>query len=251
MKILLSIITTIILTLPLYAEMTPSDISYYTEEYPPYNYKENEKVTGFATDILLKMFEILNVKKTAKDISIVPWARGYNDVQRKRNVCLFTMTKTIERVNNFGFRWVGPIITTDTVLFALKSKKYKINSVEDMNKYRICAIREDVAEQTVVSMGYNFDHVDRNASPTVIVKKLLVDRCSLWAFGRIAGQWIIKINNYNTDDFEIVKSLSEKRFMYYAFNKNTPDSVILPLQTAFDELKAAGVVDQLVSKYLK
>jgi polar amino acid transport system substrate-binding protein len=235
----------------LYAEMTPNDISYYTEEYPPYNYKHEGEVTGFSTEILLKMFKNLSINKTAKDISLVPWARGYNDVQRKSNVCLFTMTKTPERIEKHGFRWVGPIIGTGSVLFARKIKNFKINSVEDMKKFRICAIREDAAEQTIVNLGYSFDNVDRNSNYVSIIKKILTDRCTLWAYGKIAGQWALKINNYNTDDFEIVYNLTKKQYLYYAFNKRTPDSVIVPLQKAFDELKEAGVVDQLISKYLK
>jgi len=161
------------------------------------------------------------------------------------------MTKTTERVEKHGFRWVGPITGTGSVLFARKIKQYKINSVEDMNKYRICAIREDNAEQTVVNLGYSFDNVDRNSNKLSIIKKMLTDRCTLWAYGRVAGQWALKINDYNTDVFEIVYNLTEKQYLYYAFNKRTPDSVIVPLQKAFDDLKEAGLVDQLISKYLK
>jgi len=251
MKKLFFIILTFLLIPQLCAEMTPDDISYYTEEYPPYNYKENGKATGFATEILLKMFEKLNVSKTVNDISVVPWARGYNDVQRKSNVCLFTMTKTPERVEKHGFRWVGPIAGTGSVLFAPKSKKYKINSVEDIKKYRICAIREDVAEQNVVNLGYSFDNVDRSSNPISIIKKILSNRCELWAYGRIAGQWVLKINNYKSDDFEIVYNLTENQYLYYAFNQRTPDSVVIPLQKTFDTLKETGIVDQIISKYLK
>jgi len=235
----------------LYAEMTPNDISYYTEDYPPYNFKENGTASGFATEILLIIFETLNVNKTVADIRVVPWARGYNDIQRKTNVCLFTMTKTPERVEKHGFRWVGPIIGTGSVLFAPKNKKIRINSVDDMKKYRICAIREDVAEQTIVGLGYSFDNVDRTSHPVSIIKKILSDRCALWAYGRISGKWVLKQNNYNPDDFEIVYNLTKKQYLYYAFNKRTPDSVVIPLQKAFDTLKAAGVVDQIISKYLK
>jgi polar amino acid transport system substrate-binding protein len=251
MKQFLFFIATFICIAPLCAEMSPNDISYYTEDYPPYNFKQNGKASGFSTEILMKMLETLNVKKNVEDISVVPWARGYNDVQRKRNVCLFAMTKTSERVEKHGFRWVGPICATNSVLFATKKKKIKINTLADIFKHRVCAIREDVAEQTLVSLGYSFDNVDRTSHPVSIIKKILSDRCSLWAYGRIAGQWVLKQNNYNPEDFEIVFNLSEKQYLYYAFNKNTPDSVVIPLQNAFDKLKADGVVDQIISKYLK
>jgi len=236
---------------PLCAEMTPNDISYYTEEYPPYNFSDNGVASGFATEILLQMFNKLNINKTEKDIRLVPWARGYNDVQRKSNVCLFTMTKTAERVKEHGFRWVGPIINTGTVLFGKKSKNLKINSMEDVKKYKVCAIREDVAEQTIVNMGYPFDNVDRTANPISIANKILKDRCQLWPYGEIATKWILKKNGFNADDFEVVYQLTDKDSMYFAFNKRTPDSVIVPLQKAFDELKAQGVVDKIISKYLK
>jgi polar amino acid transport system substrate-binding protein len=250
-KLIFLVVLIFLLSTTLNAEMTPNDISYYTEEYPPYNFKEDGKASGFATEILLKMFEKLNVNKTVKDILVVPWARGYNDIQRKSNVCLYCMTKTSERVEKHGFQWVGPIIGTGSVLFAPKSKNIKINNVEDMKKYRICAIREDVAEQTIVSLGYSFDNVDRTSHPVSIIKKLLTDRCALWAYGRISGKWVLKKNDYDPGDFEIVYNLSKKQFLYYAFNKRTPASVIVPLQKAFDALKTEGVVDKIISKYLK
>jgi ABC-type amino acid transport substrate-binding protein len=251
MNKLFCLIALFVFIAPLYAEMTPNDISYYTEDYPPYNFKKNGIASGFATEILLKMFEKLNVNKTVNDIRVVPWARGYNDVQKKSNVCLFTMTKTPERVKEHGFRWVGPVTSTGSVLFARKSKNLKINSVEDMQKYRVCAIRDDVAEQIVVKLGYSMDNVDRTSNPVSIIKKLNKDRCTLWAYGIVAGQWVLKKNNFKTEDYEIVYNLTKKQYLYYAFNKRTPDSVVKPLQKAFDELKAEGVVDQIISQYLK
>jgi len=250
MKKLLYFAIYLVLLNPLCAEMTPADISYYTEDYPPYNFSDNGVPSGFATEILVKMFQKLNIKKTVKDIRVVPWARGFNDVQKKSNICLFTMTKTAERVKKFGFRWVGPVINTGSVLFAKKSKKLKINSMEDVKKYKVCAIRDDVAEQTIVRMGYSIDHVDRTANPVSIAKKILKDRCQLWPYGEIATKWILKKNGFNVDDFEVVYQLTEQESLFYAFNKRTPDSVVVPLQKAFDELKAEGVVDQIISKYL-
>ncbi|ETR74659.1 MAG: amino acid ABC transporter periplasmic protein [Candidatus Magnetoglobus multicellularis str. Araruama] len=142
MKKILFLIVFLLLLNPLHAEMTPGDISYYTEEYPPYNFSDNGMATGFATEILLKMFEKLNVNKTAKDIRVVPWARGFNDIQKKKNVCLYTMTRTDERVKKYGFRWVGPIINTGSVLFAQKSKNIKINSMEDVKN--IVSVRSEM-----------------------------------------------------------------------------------------------------------
>ncbi|MBF0450863.1 MAG: ABC transporter substrate-binding protein [Candidatus Magnetomorum sp.] len=251
MKAMYFMVTFLLLTTVVFAEMTPNDISYYTENYPPYNFEKDGIPTGFATDVLLKIFAKLNVQKTIKDIKVVPWARGYNDIQKKSNVCLFTMTKTEERVKQHGFRWVGPIAAEGTVLFAKKDQNIKITSVDDMKKYRIAAIRDDVAEQEIVNQGYPMNNVDRTSNTASIIKKLLKGRADLWAYGRNAGQWGIKTNGFNPSEFEIVYQLTADQYMFYAFNKETPDSVVIPLQKAFDELKADGTVDQIISKYLK
>ena len=134
MKKMFYLVICLFLVSPLWAEMTPNDISYYTEDYPPFNFVQDGKKTGFAVDILLKMFENLQLKKTIKDIKVVPWARGYNDVQKKTNVCLFTMTKTEARVKEHGFRWVGPVTSLNSVLIGKTSQKIKISSMEDVKK---------------------------------------------------------------------------------------------------------------------
>ncbi|ETR74660.1 MAG: hypothetical protein OMM_06220 [Candidatus Magnetoglobus multicellularis str. Araruama] len=77
------------------------------------------------------------------------------------------------------------------------------------------------------------------------------DRCQLWPYGEIATRWILKKNGFHVDDFEVVYQLTEKESMFFAFNQRTPDSVVVPLQKAFDELKAEGVVDKIISTYLR
>jgi len=251
MKKMYCLIVCLLIVSPLWAEMTPNDITYYTEDYPPYNFVQEGKKTGFATDILLKIFEKLNLQKTVKDIMVVPWARGYNYVQKKNNVCLFTMSKTEERVKKYGFRWVGPVTSSKSVLIAKTNQQIKISSMQDVKKYRVCAIRDDISEQIIVNMGYPMNKVGRTANAVSIMKKLLKDRCQLWSYGNIAAQWMIIKNGFKPGDFEVVYPLTEVQYTYYAFNKNTPDSVVVPLQKAFDELNTEGVVDQLISKYLK
>jgi len=90
-----------------------------TEQYPPYNFEQNGLLKGIATDIMVEMFKRDGSKKTIKDIQLLPWARGYKDVQDKPNTILFAMTRSAEREKMF--KWVGPISPTKIVLHAKKS----------------------------------------------------------------------------------------------------------------------------------
>ena len=49
-------------------------MTWYTEEYPPYNYKGDDGLpTGMSVDILMAAFKKIGVRLTPGDIKIVPW----------------------------------------------------------------------------------------------------------------------------------------------------------------------------------
>ena len=55
---------------------TLNDLTWMTEEYAPYNFTENGQLKGVAVDVLLEVWKRVGIQKTAKDISVYPWARG-------------------------------------------------------------------------------------------------------------------------------------------------------------------------------
>lgn len=85
-----------------------SKISFYTEEYPPFNFSENGKDKGILVDFLLDVLKNSNATISREDIKIVPWAFGYRHTEKQKNVCLFGMARTANRENLF--KWVGPIM---------------------------------------------------------------------------------------------------------------------------------------------
>ena len=67
-------------------------IVWLTEDYPPYNYSENNVPKGIFVDILVEIWKKIGLNKQLKDIKIVPWARGYYLAQEHVKYCLFSMT---------------------------------------------------------------------------------------------------------------------------------------------------------------
>ncbi|HRX27647.1 MAG TPA: ABC transporter substrate-binding protein, partial [Aminivibrio sp.] len=62
--------------------LTADDVVYMTEEYPPFNMAGSDGVaTGASVEVMAGIFERMGASKTVKDIQVLPWARGYKEVQ--------------------------------------------------------------------------------------------------------------------------------------------------------------------------
>jgi len=224
------------------------DIVFMTEQYPPYNHEEDNKLQGIAVDTLALMLQRAGSKQTREDIEMLPWARGYKRVQLEPNTCLFSTTRTEEREDLF--KWVGPIGPITVGLIARKERGIKIDSAEDMKKYKIGTIRDDVAELYLVNAGISVDNMDRVAETILNIKKLNRGRIDLWAYGESGAMWELKANGFSPADYESVHVLHSQE-LYFAFHKDTSDSAIAKLQAALDSIKADGEYDKILDRYLR
>ncbi len=238
-----------------------------TEEYPPFNFlkikkafiKDNqlnnktiskkEKV-GIALDLMVSMLEKSNSKLGRSDIVFVPWARGYRTVMVKRNTCLFSTARTEQRERLF--KWVGPIASVEYGLIGKKSRTIIIRNLNDIQKYRIGTVIDDGAEQTVLKAGVRLKDLDRMPGTNVIMRsiiKLKLNRIDLFAYEVNGTKWKMKAMQVSFDDYEVVYILKRTE-IYYAFNLNTPTSIIKVLQSALDELKKDGTYQKIENRYL-
>ncbi len=223
------------------------EISFMTEEYPPFNMAGSDGVaTGIAVDVLVGMFEKLGVAKTAKDIEVLPWARAYKDVQEKPNTALFCMTHNEERDPLFA--WVGPVAPTRISAFALKSRGLKIASEEELKGLSAAVIRDDIGDQLAQSAGV--ENIDRAATNDQNIKKLNAGRVDLWIYEESVAQWQIKDFGFNPEDYEVVYVLSSGE-LDYAFHKDTDSAIIEQLQKALDDMKADGSYQAILDRYLR
>jgi len=230
------------------AAASVDDFVFMTEQYPPYNLEQDDKLQGIAVDILALMLERAGSKQTREDIKLLPWTRGYKRVQSEPNTCLFSTTRTEKREHLF--KWVGPIAPNKVGLIAKKEKNIKIESMDELNTFKIGTIRDDVAEQFLVNAGISVDDMQRVAKTILNIKKLNVGRIDLWAYGEDVAMWELKAHGFNPADYELVYLLDSKD-LYFAFHKGTSDSVIQKLQAALDTLKADGEYEKILDRYLR
>ena len=225
------------------------DIAFMTEQYPPYNLSEDNELKGIAVDILSLMMLRTESLLTRDDILLLPWGRGYKRVLSEPNTCLFSTTRTEERESLF--KWVGPIAPNTVGLIAKKESNISITNNEDLKNYKIGTIIDDVAEAHLMKAGIDEDSLGRVASTTQNIKKLNLGRIDLWGYGVNVAMWELKAYGLNPGDYELVYTLDDSKELFFAFNKDTPDSVIHELQTALDSIKADGEYQKIFDSYLQ
>lgn len=218
------------------------NLTYYTEQLPPYNYMENGTLKGISVDLLEAVTEKMGKKVTREEINLVPWTEGYQAVLAGNNTVLFSTVRNPEREQSF--KWVGPIYTYTNVLFARPNQEITIESPEDLKGYRIGVIVDDVAVQQLLDAGVNKSQLVQETNASVLVEKLDNGEIDLWAYPEEAGRYFSEQVTGNYYSYKVVYKL-QAQDVYYSFSKDVPDSVIQSFQQALDTLKqekdAAGI----------
>jgi len=225
------------------------EIDFMTENYPPFNFKKNNHLQGIAVDLLFLMLKKIDSTKTRSDIRVLPWARAYDSVLTEEKTALFSMTRTKKRENLF--KWVGPISNTTIALIARKEKNIKIDSIEDIKKYKLGVVRDDIGEQLLITLGINQSKIESTGGVDAIhklIKMLNRDRFDLLSYEFDVARWEMKNLGFHTKDYQLVYKLSQAQ-LYFAFHKNTPDDLINLLQEALDELKKDKKYQEIIQKY--
>ena len=87
-------------------------LTIYTENNPPWNYKDENRLVGISTKIVQLIQKDLNSKY---DIKLIPWNRAYKKTLKNKNHVLFTTARIKQREDLF--HWVGPIAVDKVYLF--------------------------------------------------------------------------------------------------------------------------------------
>lgn len=234
------------------AEETLNSLTWVTEEYPPYNYTENGKLKGIAVDVLREVWKRIGIKKTEKDITVYPWARAVKTMEMNKGCCLFSTTITSRRKNILGYKFFSPIPGKDESgnhIIAPKSSQIKIKSQEDLKKYRIGVVLEDVGEDLIKDVKVPKDHIITCNNGGQLVNMMVKKRFDVMAYELLTAQGMMKENSIDHDQYEIVYTFPPMK-MGYAFNKETDPALIKELQKALDSIYADGTAEKIKKMYM-
>lgn len=212
-----------------------------TEEYPPFNMSDpqSKNLIGIAVD---KVVELMRRAEQPYSLSIYPWTRAYQMALQRENVCVFSTTRTPER--EALFKWVGPLVTNDWMVFARADDKRQPKTLEDLRPFVLGGYHNDATSEFLKINGFMLDLVTRDADNP---HKLLRSRFDFWATGELMGHYLIKSNDLKG---KIVPRFVFKHAeLYLACNIKMSDQKIGHLNQVLDDMTKDGTNEAILLKY--
>jgi len=229
-------------------------IQAYCEDYNPYNFEENGRITGFSVDLLR---EVGKQAKINISIELVPWKRYLKIVEKTPNTMLFTATRNSNREDRF--KWIGPIDGRTQKLYKLKQPNHDwkmnidmssndaaLNSIHT-NQYSIIAVSGDASERNLTEQGYK---IFSSPKPELNVKQFINERAPLIVNVDISIAAKLKMEGSSFSEIESVAIFNDKYSYYYMVNIDTDTEIVYRLQKALDILKYNGVYKRVRNKWL-
>ena len=227
------------------------DLMVYTEEFPPFNFTQDGKITGVSTEVVTRVFAAARLNTRIKSL---PWTETYNLAQKQKNALIYSISRRKEREKLF--QWIGVIVPTTYSVIALKSRKdFKISKLEDVKKYRIGTTVEDVVENWLLSKGFALTDFVRTSGTNPVLKEyrsLLNKHIDIWPAPDALAYHVVRQQGHSDPSAVIQKlyTLEELSGGYYmAASLNTPRAVVDRLVQALTSFKQTNDYYKILSHW--
>lgn len=233
----------LLLLLTCHAQAHGDELQFLTEEYPPLTFLKGGEVSGLGAEVVQ---EIQRRTGNRGALQMMPWARAYQSALLTPNVVLFTTTRTAERESLF--KWVGPVATMKTSLYAKRGSDVRIASLAEAKRMAgILTVREYYSHQFLKREG--FTKLDVVNTPETMLKMLLGERRVLMASDNLLMPALVDNAGVAMDAVKLVYTFMESQ-TYIAFSRGTSDDIVRDWQMALDQMKRDGSFDRLYKKWL-
>lgn len=232
---------TLLLTLclslaPLSAPLAET-LHFVTEEYAPFNYTKDGKITGIAVDQVEAIARAAGIDYT---MEIMPWARAFAMAESQAKTCVFTTGYNRDRADRF--LWVNPLLKDEMVLLKRKDGSKGPATLSAALGMKAGSQRGDFAVEALEDLG--FKDIDLAADIDISLRKLLSGRIDLMPTSVKTYENLVKQGQ------PVEKAMLMAGQIYgLACQKNTPPDLIKRLQAELDKLIMGGEQDRIFTAY--
>lgn len=185
--------------------------------YPPYQWKHEDKIVGASIDIARKIFEEQNI--IVRTPYVGPWKRVLNKAEQGSIDMVVALKNTEERRQYLVFNDT-PFYVNPFVIWVRKGKEFSFNNWEDL-------IGRQGGKNLGDRYGGEFDeflkqNLTITSSRTVAsnFKMLIFDRNEYYIHGLYPGMAYITVNNM-TQDFTALEKPINTGYIHNAFSKKS------------------------------
>lgn len=227
----------------------PERLHIAIDDYPPFEYEEHGVAKGIGTQVVEAVLKEADLQA---DFTLYPFARAYSMVtQGEEPVLYYSLVRTPQR--EALVQWVGVVAPAEQVLLGLKGRHFQISSPDDLKKYSIGTVLEDIVDQHLRSREAALGlHLDRAASYENNIKKLMRGRFDTWGGNRLVGLYLLERLGHRRSEVQVVYEFKELQGEYYLVaNKTVPGAIVRQLQAAFAKIHADGTYQKIIREYLE
>lgn len=219
-----------------------------TEEFPPYNYSVQGKITGLSTEVVEAVLKELGRQGR---IQSMPWARAYETAKNTPGVLLYSIVRTPEREKSF--KWVGEIAPADYYLFSLAGRSIRLASLGEAQRWQIGTVQQTVGEQYLLSRGFqNGKNLQSNVRNELNFEKLQQGRIDLWIMNRLTAYHLVRQAGHAPEktlhQALHVDELNNQGY-YMAFGAQTPDVMVEQFRKGLETIRRNGTFERLQHKW--
>lgn len=216
-----------------------------TEEWAPYNYRENEHITGMATEVVRA---IMALTGDDFEIRMRPSMRASRVLQTQPRTIMYSLFRTPEREPLY--KWVGPIAEESIYPYQLAVAAQPIHTLEQLlHAPRITTRHAGLVPTMLASMG--FDNLDMSATESrQLYRMLLAGRTEVIIGDTDAGvayysrQLGIAPGTLRRVPIELYRSS-----LYIAFSRDSDDDLVANWARALEHLRETGELARIQSHY--
>jgi polar amino acid transport system substrate-binding protein len=217
-----------------------------TEENPPFNYTEDGKVVGSATEIVAAV-----VQRTGLSVrqELLPWDTAFRRAQAEKDTCVFATARLENRERLFV--WIGPLANSFWGVFARSNFSQPIRVLSDLKPYRIGGVVNDAKMEYLQENNVTNTKAlaeDRFNPPRLLLPTEDPNRIDLWITNLYSGQKVAQAAK--VPDLKLVFVAREVP-VYLACSPQSSPATIKALTDAFEQVQASGLPARVVAEYEK
>lgn len=236
----------IALSILLLCSLLHAEVTIYTEDLPPYQYKKNEKseLDGVAISIVRAMLERLKHPDT---IELTSWNRAYETVQKYNNVAAFPASRTPEREDLF--LWVGPIFQASNRFLSHYDSNISLDNIEKAKPYTVGVVKQSSRHLRLEILG--FPKIITHYNSMENYRAILNQRVDLIVGNPLVAEFqtaplISKLGRLSDTGLELYHS-----DVYLIFNHDSDGERVKRWQQTLEDMKKDGSYDTIYQEALK
>lgn len=240
-----STLTAALLCLLLATPVRAEQYQVVTEEWAPYNYQENNQLTGMATEIVRA---IMALTGDNFEVLLLPSMRSTHALKTRPKTIMYSLFRTAEREPLY--KWVGPIVEESIHPYQLANAQQPVNTLEQLlHAPRITTRHAGLIPEILQTQGFN--NLEKSATESLqLYRMLLAGRTDIIIGDTDAGvAYYSRHLNIAPGTLRQIPIELYRSSLYIAFSRDSEDKMVAAWASALEQLRHSGELARIQGRY--